>query len=180
DRSVRSAGPVGRIGRTGQPDWPDLSHRSGRCPPGGLVQHAAASCAAVAGAPHGFAPINGSPVPPRRRIQRPQTTSLLVRYCTKRGAPVKRRSVKLQADSRRTSSAAALEAGAAGTTWGGSSPSMATISAFDSIGGVKIGFRLHQCTFGRRWPGRGLPEALEHGSEKLSARLVAARYHPWQ
>src|SRR5690606_31777019 len=30
------------------------------------------------------------------------------------------------------------------------SPSMATISAFDSIGGVKIGFRLHQCTFGRR------------------------------
>jgi len=64
DRSDRSAGPVGRIGRTGQPDWPDLSHRSGRCPPGGLVQHAAASCAAVAGAPHGFAPINGSPVPP--------------------------------------------------------------------------------------------------------------------
>src|SRR5690606_5170241 len=49
----------------------------------------------------------------------------------------------LQAGSRRTSSAAALEAGAAGTTWGGSSPSMATILAFDSIGGVKIGFRLH-------------------------------------
>src|SRR5690606_14956690 len=58
--------------------------------------------------------------------------------------------VKLQADSRRASSAAAHKAGAAGTTRGGSSPSMATILAFDSIGGVKIGFRLHQCTFGRR------------------------------
>src|SRR5690606_108889 len=56
----------------------------------------------------------------------------------------------LQAGSRRTSSAAAHKAGAAGTTRGGSSPSMATILAFDSIGGVKIGFRLHQCTFGRR------------------------------
>src|SRR5690606_31777020 len=59
-------------------------------------------------------------------------------------------SVKLQADSRRASSAAAHKAGAAGTTRGGSSPSMATILAFDSIGGVKTGFRLHQCTFGRR------------------------------